>query len=782
MQKRFLLVFSGVLAASLQLLPPTQPQIHNETTPGLSLDDTSLTVYITESLASHRDTGGLTLIPPSGLEFAQVFVEDLNEGSGKSWTLKVVGEAPGNVRGIVLREIDNATSPLTYEDRTPTEEAYTLEIGNHRAVISGSGARGMWWGTRTLLQQLLASNWTTLSASHITDTPAYATRGYMLDAGRKWYAPSFLKELCTYASFFKMSEFHYHTSDNYPLNRGHNDTWDEVYSQFSLQPESEDLQGLVQRRNETLTRTDFEDLQKHCASRGITIIPEIEAPGHCLSITKWKPELALPDTKDLLNLTHPESIPTVKRVWAEFLPWFQSKEVHIGADEYDSSLADDYIAFVNEMSEYINSTSGNQKRVRIWGTYEPSITLAIDTSVIIQHWQYGQSDPVALHAAGYEILNTEDWWAYMSIKNDHMPILPAPYPQFFNETRILNFGGVEGWQWEPSLFNPVNVSLQLPVGKGSGGNKGAILAAWNDNGPDASTQLEAYYAIRRGIPLVAARAWSGTRPAKVDAGSIDESIEFLAAKAPGQNLDRRIPTEGIISRKPSDELISWTRSSGENDMINLGYGSKGMNYTIELSVTGPFTLKSDDVTLRLEEKGSLVFVADGWEYPLRSVAEGGGFDVGLPGRIWVNDTSSTHTPIALTIPTTPSNTPANITITGDPIGGSRVYINGLFAGRFEVFVFGGKNTLFSWSQMAFVAPVDSLAGGVERLALWEGVHVPGGNNTSSGGGGGSGGSGGVGPVTAGAVSGYEGVGYGGMMGLLSTAMFLDFAFSWDWVI
>ncbi|KAI1299874.1 putative beta-N-hexosaminidase [Xylaria venustula] len=725
MQKRFLLVFSGVLAASLQLLPPTQPQFHNETTSGISLDAVSPTVYITESLASHRDTGGLTLIPPSGLEFAKVFVEDLNEASGRSWTLKVVGEPPSNATGIVLLGIDNAASPLTYEDGTPTEEAYTLEIGANRAVISSSGARGTWWGTRTLFQQLLVSNWTTLPAARITDAPAYATRGYMLDAGRKWYTPSFLKDLCTYASFFKMSEFHYHTSDNYPLNRGHNATWDEVYSQFSLRPENEDLQGLVQRRNETLTRDDFEDLQRHCAARGITVIPEIEAPGHCLSITKWKPELALAETKDLLNLSHPESIPTVKRVWDEFLPWFQSKEVHIGADEYDSALADDYIAFVNEMSAYVNSTSGNQKRVRIWGTYEPSTTLAIDTDVIIQHWQYGQSDPVALHAAGYEILNTEDWWAYLSIKNDHMPILPAPYPQFFNETRVLNFAGVEGWQWEPSLFNPVNVTEQLPSGVMGKGNKGAILAAWNDNGPDASTQLEAFYAVRRGIPLVAARAWSGKRGVSVDVGSIDGSMDFLALNAPGQNLDRRIRTNGT-GLSHSDELISWTSSgrSGGNDTVHLGYGSKGMNYTLELSVSGPFSLESEDVTLRLDEEGSLVFVSDGWEYPLRSVAEGGGFDAGLPGRIWANDSSSTHTPISLTVP---SNTTTNITITGDPIGGSRVYINHLFAGRFEVFVFGGKNTLFSWSQMAFVAPVDTLTGGVQRLVLWEGVRVAGGS-------------------------------------------------------
>ncbi|KAI1733911.1 putative beta-N-hexosaminidase [Xylaria scruposa] len=707
----FLLTLSGVVSASLQLLPPTQLSSHNAST-----------IYITKSLASHRDTGGLTLIPPSGLEFAQLFIADLNEASPKEWTLEVIEVAPTNATGIILEQFQGNAASLSYENGSPTEEGYVLEIGANRAVISGSGARGTWWGTRTLLQQLTVSNWTVLPASRIIDAPAYATRGFMLDAGRKWYAPSFLKELCTYASFFKMSEFHYHTSDNYPLNRGHNDTWNEVYAQFSLRPESEDLQGLVQRRNETLTRADFEDLQRHCAARGITIIPEIEAPGHCLSITKWKPELAL-DKKDLLNLTHPDSIPTVKKIWEEFLPWFQTKEVHIGADEYDSTLANDYIGFVNELSTFINATAG--KRVRIWGTEEPSETLTIDPSVIIQHWQYGQSDPVALYKSGYNIVNTEDWWAYMSIKNDHSPILPAPYPQFFNETRVLNFGGRRGWQWEPSLFNPVNLTEQLPGG--ARGNKGAILAAWNDNGPDASTQLEAYYAVRRGIPLVAARAWSGKRGVEIETGTIDGSLDLLAARAPGQNLDRRITT--ISSNQTNlagrqGELISWTRrgdhrSTTDNDeVLHLGYGSKGVNYTLALSVTGPFMLSSDDVTLTMSEDGSLVFAADGWQYPLRSVAEGDGFDPGAPGRIWTNVTSSSHYPLTI-------NVPANITVTSDVVGGSRVYVNGTFVGRFEVFVFGGRNTVFSWSQMAFVAPVDVVrGGGVKSLVLWEGVRAP----------------------------------------------------------
>jgi hexosaminidase len=518
---QWLLAILCTLVAALQPLPPTQWSTSSTSSISFSHDEAEQIIYLDRGFSAIRDTEGLTLIPPSAREFAQIFLQDINTFFGGNWTLQEVDSLPRS--GIVLGPIRSNTSQPTYENGIATEEGYELEVTENSVYIGGSGARGMFWGTRTLLQELMIANGSALQPGRLTDAPAYATRGFMLDAGRKWYTAGFLKELCTYASFFKVSEFHYHSSDNYPLNRGRNETWNEVFSHFSLYPENNTaLQGIVQRQNETLSRAEFEDFQTHCAQRGVTVIPEIEAPGHALAITKWKPELALAK-KDLLNLTHPNAIPTVKAIWAEFLPWFQTKEVHIGADEYDSELADDYINFVNEMAQFINSTSG--KRIRIWGTHEPSENLTISKDIIVQHWQYGQSDPVQLQNDGFQLINSEDWWAYMSLKNDHSPILPAPYPQFYNVTRTMNFANLPDWQWDPSLYNPVNTSQQLV--SGASGNKGAILAAWSDNGPDATTQLEAYYAMREGIPVMAARAWSGARGMNISVADLSESIALL---------------------------------------------------------------------------------------------------------------------------------------------------------------------------------------------------------------------------------------------------------------
>lgn len=696
-------VFFAVAASALQTLPPVKSEgAASDRNTGFSLATTRKTIYIEEEFSTWTDKDGLTLIPPSALDFARTFRDDLQELSNSSWVIQSVNKFPKDASGVFLGRASGPKDAFVYEDGMATEEGYKLRVERDRVFICGSGARGMWWGTRTLLQKLALDPDSFIPAETIVDSPAYPTRGFMLDAGRKWYSLDYLKDLCTYASYFKLSEFHYHATDNYPLSRGPDVPWNEVYSQFSLRPENPDLLPLVQRANETLARSEFDEFQVHCAHRGVTVIPEIESPGHCLSVTKWRPELAL-DQQDLLNLSHPDTIPLVKSIWSEFLPWFHTKEVHIGADEYDSSLANDYISFVNEMSDFVSESSG--KSIRIWGTYEPSETQSVNKNTTIQHWQYGQSDPVALAKNGYRIINSEDWWAYMSLKNDHSPITPAPYPQTFNNSRVLNFGDVRGWQWTPDLFNPVN-HTQQPALKAV---RGAILAAWNDNGPDATTQLEAYYAIRNGIPVASSRAWSGTRGLPLSEHTLEKSIEILTNNAVSQNLDRRLLPYDHHSFGP---LLRWTRPKfgHPSQEYRLGHGSKGMNYTLEISVTGPFSLESNDVTLSMAHDGQLTFTSDGWPYPLRSVAETDGFDPTQPGRIWANATGSSHEIVKI-----PRR--ATIRITTNESAGSRVWVNDEFVGRFEVFVYGGKNMAFSWSQMAFVAPLETIRGNLERLIL-----------------------------------------------------------------
>lgn len=173
--------------------------------------------------------------------------------------------------------------------------------------------------------------------------------------------------------------------------------------------------------------------------------------------------------------------------------------------------------------------------------------------------------------------------------------------------------------------------------------------------------------------------------------------------------------------------MKWARQFSDRSIVSLGKGSYGPPYTLTLNVSAPFTISGPDTTLSLDyatanttdqaKNMTLVFTtADQFSYPLRSVSINDAHDPGHPGRIWTNQSTSTHHIVPVTLP-------ARLRIETDVFNGSRVWINDRFAGRFEVFVFGGRNTLFSWSQMALVAPLDRLGGGVDALIVENGVGL-----------------------------------------------------------
>lgn len=192
--------------------------------------------------------------------------------------------------------------------------------------------------------------------------------------------------MCSYMSFYKQNTFHLHLSDNLYNNV---DLYSreqslELYARFRLWSDSEAVAGLNKHKNESYTREQFEDIQSTCAARGVTILPEIEAPGHALVIVQWKPELGLSTDLSLLNISYPDTIPTMKTIFGEFLPWFKSKTISIGADEYASDRAEEYNLFVNTMADFIQETAG--KSTRIWGTFPPHPEYDnISTNVSVQH-------------------------------------------------------------------------------------------------------------------------------------------------------------------------------------------------------------------------------------------------------------------------------------------------------------------------------------------------------------------------------------------------------------
>lgn len=278
-------------------------------------------------------------------------------------------------------------------------------------------------------------------------------------------------------------------------------------------------------------------MQQRCALRGVRVVPEIDTPGHSLAINQWKPELMQAGQPDHLNLSYPETIPTIKSIWDEFLPWFTSDEISIGADEYDANLANDYISFVNEMSGYVQGKAG--KSIRVWGTNEPSDTMAISQDVTIQHWDFpGDSVPVQLMQKGYSIINSEQMFLYLDGKTSD----GGQFPQELDQD--LMWGGAPGGKgWAPNVFTrddpSNNTAPDSPLLRGS------IMALWNDWGNNATTALEIYYQLARSLAVFGEKAWAGSdvRATQLSRDQFDAAYPVLNAAAPGQNLNRVVKTQ-----------------------------------------------------------------------------------------------------------------------------------------------------------------------------------------------------------------------------------------------
>lgn len=588
--------FPALVTSTLTTIPttPFTPAPDSNGTYAL----TSLTAIIVDTAyAAAQDNTLDTLIPPTLFAFATTFAADLQ--ATFNLTLPVVNSTDTPPADSIFLTL-GAPSLYLNASGAPSSEGYTLTTTATGVTITGASPLGAWWATRTLLQQaaLLSlaapSTAASLPLGSTTDTPGWATRGMMLDAGRHFYPTSFLTELCAYMSFFKQNTLHLHLSDNLYNNVAIYSTERslELYARFRLWSDAEAVAGLNLHRNESYTRAEFDDLQESCAARGVTVVPEIEAPGHALVIVQWRPQLGYEGDLSLLNISHPETIPTMKAIWGEFLPWFQSKVVSIGADEYTGAGAD-YNLFVNAMAGFIAAESG--KDTRIWGTFPPRESYAenVFKNVSVQHWEFFEDDPYLDYILnGYDVVNSNDDFY---VVNKWAP--PGGYLNHINLTKTF-VGSPDGSYWRPNVFDQSNATRNPPAA--DDGVLGSIVPLWNDYGANTSVYSEAYYAWRDGIPALADKQWGGN----LSAEAFGDVFELLHAFVPGQNLDRAIASVdgdvvfnytlagdgGVFADRSLNafavETDCVTTSAIEFDgacAVTTPHSSKGRNYTLTLS-------------------------------------------------------------------------------------------------------------------------------------------------------------------------------------------------------
>lgn len=229
-------------------------------------------------------------------------------------------------------------------------EAYQLKVGKDLITIEGDDAAGTFYGMQTLIQlmpvQSAPAYW--LPGVNISDQPRFAYRGLHLDVCRHFFPVSFVKKYIDLLSMHKMNTFHWHLTDD--------QGWRIEIKRYPK------LQEIASRRKETMegryadnkfdgkpyggfyTQEDIKEVVAYAAERHVTVIPEIEMPGHALAALAAYPNLGCTGgpyavgTKwgvldDVFCAGNDSTFQFLQNVLEEVMILFPSTYIHIGGDE-----------------------------------------------------------------------------------------------------------------------------------------------------------------------------------------------------------------------------------------------------------------------------------------------------------------------------------------------------------------------------------------------------------------------------------------------------------------
>src|SRR5258706_8052972 len=219
-------------------------------------------------------------------------------GSGLENISNLFNDYMQSMYGIKLKiskkEIEKNSIVLNYERMDkPIQGAYTIKVNNNGVYVSGDNEQGVFYGIQTLLQLLPSINPKSeienskleIPQLSITDYPRFAYRGMHLDVGRHFFPVDFIKKYIDYLALHKFNYFHWHLTED--------QGWRIEIKKYP------NLTKMGGWRNGTIigrypgtgsdnsphggfyTQAQIKEVVKYAADRFITVIPEIEMPGHC---------------------------------------------------------------------------------------------------------------------------------------------------------------------------------------------------------------------------------------------------------------------------------------------------------------------------------------------------------------------------------------------------------------------------------------------------------------------------------------------------------------------
>jgi len=345
--------------------------------------------------------------------------------------------------GIAAEIVDGTPRPRTFRfaiDESKPEEGYRLRIDPRGVVIMGRPA-GLFYGAQSVLQLASARSKSVfvLPAAEIEDQPRFRYRGLHLDTSRHMFPVEFLKRYLDWMARYKLNRFHWHLTDD--------QGWRIEIKQYPL------LAEIASMRKETLvghapqsttydgkpyggfyTQDQIRDVVAYARDRFITVIPEIEMPGHSLAALAAYPDLACTpgpfETATTWGVFTDVFCPKentfqfLETVLTEVMDLFPSRYIHIGGDEVQKDrwkespdaqalmrregLKDEgelQSYFVRRMERFINAQG---RRMIGWDEILEG-GLAPDATVM--SWR-GEDGGVAAARQGHDVIMTPDKYLY----------------------------------------------------------------------------------------------------------------------------------------------------------------------------------------------------------------------------------------------------------------------------------------------------------------------------------------------------------------------------------
>ena len=314
---------------------------------------------------------------------------------------------------------------FAYDKAIAHPEGYQIDISPNVLKITAKTDKGLFWAVQSLRQLLPVGKTATISlpALLINDEPKYALRSNMLDVSRHFFSVDFIKKHLDLLSFYKINTFHWHLTDDQGW-RIEIKKYPKLTSVGAWRIEADGS-----RHGGFYTQEEIKEVVKYAADRYISVIPEIEMPGHAVAALVAYPELSCTKKqltvpfyfgvhKDVFCAGQEKTYTFLQDVLNEVMPLFPSKYLHIGGDEVPkdrwhecpvcqqkikrAGLKDEHglqSYFVKRIQKFL------QAKGKTMIGWDEILEGGVDSSAIIEVWR-GQDKAKEAIANGNKIIQT----------------------------------------------------------------------------------------------------------------------------------------------------------------------------------------------------------------------------------------------------------------------------------------------------------------------------------------------------------------------------------------